>query len=328
MKENDIKKILSKPIMDQSMEDKILNVVLYYDPNNKRINYIKNNEPSMNQRINLSSKVNFNLSRIAIILIALLIIGTGTVYAASIYVKSYKTNIKFMTENELLELREKSDVTVFELVDKKVFGTGNRQVTLLTDSNGEYLEMDEEGYYIFEDGSKYKPNYEINKNRHELDKKSGDEAFAEIGYQNIIPTYLYENYLLSEGGYHYSELRSKDNITRKDIVADFFPDYFKKLDFNKRVWITFSIDNMNRTEYGAIHINDNASNYINSSFTTKNGIVCTIMESTIGKQILVHINFSSEEISSGSMMLEFHFIDMDEVKEILDTIPLIEGKKE
>ena len=266
MKEHNLKELLSKPVMDQKMEKRIVSSILQYEDNiaqNKERNKSDDCKCyNRKNRKNIIGKANYNISRFAFVIIGILIIGTGTAYAASLYVKSYRTNIKFMTENELSEAMEHSDVTVFETIEKKVFGEGNVNIIFSKDSNGKFLEMDEEGYLTLEDGTKYKPPYKIHKNRHELDKINGDEAFSYAGFQNITPTYLYENYLLSERGYSYSELKSiEDNITRKDIIAEFFPDYYLNDNSLKRIWVTFSTDNMERTEHGVIHTGDDASNF-------------------------------------------------------------------
>ena len=48
------------------------------------------------------------------------------------------------------------------------------------------------------------------------------------------------------------------------------------------------------------------------------------MKSISGERVYAHINFSSEDIISASLMLEFHYLEMDEIETILDSIPLVE----
>lgn len=322
MKESELKKILTKPVMDQSMDQKIADSLLYHNANADKKNY---KVGWMRVRYLFSQKVlNNSISKIALAVFVLTIIGVGTAWAAGFYVKSYPTEIKIMSEEELDE-----DIIIpYDKKDmiKKRFGTGNKKIGLLRDNNGNILEIDEDGYYTIEDGSKFLAPFIIDPDRHEKDRKSGDEAFAETGYPNIVPTDLYEDYVLSEGGFVYFEDTLENNITHKWIMAEFFPDYYISGDLSKSIWITFIPSETSVKDPISIHIQDNVNddNFIYSSYTTKGGILCSLLEEVYTKNVVVHISFDSETIGNSMMMIEFINMEMDKITEILDTIPLSE----
>jgi len=321
MKESELKKILTKPVMDQSMDQRITDSLLYHEANAGKKNY---KVGWMRTGYLFSQKVlNYSISKIAIAVFVLAIVGVGTAWAARSDVKSYSTDIKIMTEEEIDEeelLYPDSEKTI-----KKRYGTGNKMIGLLMDHNGNIREIDEDGYYTFEDGSKFLAPFIPDPNRHDNDRKSGNEAFAEIGYSNLIPTYLYENYLLGEGGFVYKEETLSNNVNHQYIDASFFQDYLYK-DFTESIYIHFTSSETSVKDPASIFIvdNDDENNYIYSSYTTKGGILCSALEDEENNSVMFHINFDSETMGNGMMSIEFINMKMDKMKEILDTIPLTE----
>ena len=75
-----------------------------------------------------------------------------------------------------------------------------------------------------------------------------------------------------------------------------------------------------------VHIRDdvNEDDYIYSSYTTQGGIICSIIEDLTSGNIIVYISFESESMGNGSLMIEFINMEMDNITEILETIPLTE----
>jgi len=323
MKESELKKILTKPVMDQTMDQKIVDALLYHEVNIDKKSY---KVGWMRTGYLFSQKaLNYSISKIAIVIIVLAIVGAGTAWAAGFNViKSYSTQIKIMTEEEIDE-----DQIIYpdrENAIKKVFGTGNKMIGMLSDNDGNILEIDEDGYYTFEDGSKLLAPYIPDPNRHENDRKSGNEAFAEIGYPNLIPTYLYENYLLGEKGFAYKEETLSNNVTHKYIDANFFQDYIYQ-DFTESIYIHFTPSESTVKDPKSIFLiqdNEPDYNYIYSSYTTKGGILCSALEISEMNSVMFHISFDSETIGNGIMTIEFINMKMDKIKEILDTIPLTE----
>lgn len=321
--EDKLKEILTKPVMDQSMDQKIAVHLLNYDANLDKKNY----KASWMRNGYLFTKnvLHYSILRIAIAVFVLAIVGVGTVLAAGFYVKSYPTEITIMKEEDIDFDKLKSSINN---TIKKSFGTGNKRIGVLRDNNGNVLEIDEDGYYTFEDGSKFLAPFIPDPNRHENDRKSGDDAFAEIGYPNLVPTYIYENYLLEEGGFAYTEMTYEDNFTYKSIYAAFFTDAYNDTgDFdNEDISIQFNPSETSTNNAGIIYLenNDHKYNHSYSSYTTIHGILCSIDEDVDQKNVTVHISFDSETIGNGRIMLGFNRLEMDKIKEILDTIPLTE----
>ncbi|MDF2545085.1 MAG: hypothetical protein K0S47_4803 [Herbinix sp.] len=319
MKESELKKILTKPVMDQTMDQKIADSLLYHDANINNVGW---------RRLFTQKTLRFGISKIAVLIFLLAIVGVGSAWAAGLYVKSYFTDIKVMTEEEI---EDDSDLVIRfdrENATRKRFGTGNKMIGLLKDMNGNIPEIDADGYYVFEDGSKFLAPYIPDPNRHENARKSGDEAFAEIDYPNLVPTYLYDNYVLGVDGFVYTMITQENKVVLKEIMVEFFTDAYDTGDFLKEnIWITFHSSETSVKDSKSIHMSydENDDNYIYSSYTTKGGIICSILEEVDRNSIIVHISFDSETIGNGRMMIQFKGLEMDKINEILDTIPLTEG---
>lgn len=322
MKESELNKILKKPAMDETMDQKIANVLLLYSTKQRK-NFFAAEWKRMWYFI--SQKVMYHgISRMAIAFLVLVLFGAGTAWAASMYVKSFPTEVNFMTK-DMIDSEDIDERTPINEV-RKNFGQGNKTIGLLRDTNGNILDIDEDGYYTFEDGSKFLAPYVPNPERHEIDRISGDEAFAESSFPNLVPGIIYDDYLLSEGGFRYYEATYKDDSTFKSIQGKFFPEYTKTDDFSETIYFWFTpVDSLeNYTE--VIHLVDDKkdlSNYIQSSYTNQGGIICTLLKSKDGNNIIAHIAFESNTIGNGTIMIEFvNFKQMDNIEKILDSLPI------
>ena len=322
MKERDLRKVLTKPTTDETMDQKITDSLLNPDLNDMNSN-------KMYSR-NIKS---YRFSKVAVIVAAFIIIGTGTVLAATRhFVKSYPSKRDVLTEEEYIQ-KYGSALNVeeiYEEVTKKYFGPGNKKLTLPRDSDGNLLEVTDDGYVVFPDGSSYKPIYELytpDPDRHEKAKKSGDEAFAYMGYPNLVPTYIYDNYVLGEKGFCIYET-TRDGYDKKWTMTEFFKDAYDTGDFSSEViHVTFSPAEHSTKNSTSILVDDNTTkdDYAYSTYTTKGGILCSLSKHVDGN-IIADINFDSDTIGNGHMMIEFIGFSnkMDTVKEILDTLPLTE----
>lgn len=322
MKESDLRKLLTTPTMDQFMDQNIIDNLRAHENSADKNNY-KNNWLRTRYRVSYQI-LNKGISKIAIAIILLALAGVGTAWAAGFLVNSYPTQIKIISEDEF-------DKDISQPIDrknatKKKFGAGNKQISLLRDMEGNVLAIDEEGYYTLEDGSKLLAPYVPDPNRYQKAIKSGEEAFAEIGYPNLIPTYLYENYILGEDGFVYTETNLESGIPYKEIMVEFVTDAYEGGDFHDEViWVSFYPTETPEQMNENIHLRDDSDgNYNISSYTNQGGIVCSILEETDRDSIIAHIGFNSETIGNGNMMLEFISMDMDKIKEILDTFPFTE----
>lgn len=333
MKEIDLEKILTRPTTDETMDQKITDSLLNIDMNSEGMN--SNKENSSRNVLNKS----YRFSKVAVIVLALIIIGTGTVLAAARhFVKSYPFKTEIMTEEEYIE-KYGSALNVEEVYKdaiKKYFGPGNKMaasVPLPRDPNGNLLEVKEindEGYVVLADGSTYKPvqeYYTPDPDRHEKAKKSGDESFAEMGYPNLVPTYLYDNYVLGEKGFCNYE-HTRDGYTYKWSMAEFFKDAYDTGDFSSEIiYVNFYATEQSTKNSARILFDEEWSedDYVYSTYTTKGGVLCSLSE-YVGGNITTDIIFDSDTIGNGCIMIEFiGFSDqMDKVKEVLDTLPLTE----
>ncbi len=321
MKENEFIKIITKPIIDSSMDQTIANSILHHDTNANK----KNTRARWMQTGYLFSQkaLSNSISKIAVAVIVLSLVGAGTVWAAGIYVKSYKSEIQIMTEDEVDVIKDDIISLDRENAVKKYFGNGNKLIGPAIDMNGNILEIDEEGYYTHEDGTKVPASYIPDPNRYENARTSGDEAFAEMGYPNLIPSYLYDNYILETDGFIYAEFPES---SYKEIMVEFLTDAYNGGDFyEENIWVTFSPSETSVENPQSIYrLNYDEDDYITSSYTTKGGINCSILEDKVTFHIIAEINFDSETIGNGHMMIEFVGMEWDKVTEILNTLPLTE----
>lgn len=320
MKESELRKVLRKPAMDEAMDQNIFNTLLFYHAKKSKSPLISQWKKVCYALSEIVMSMRF--SKIALPLMALFILGTGSVWAAGLYEKSLLTEIDIMTEDMADGIGGEVLKPIKEV--RKSYGEGNKIMHQFRDTNGSILDIDdidEDGYYNLADGNKLIAPYVPNPNHHDLDRSSGDEAFAEIGLPNLLPTILYEDYLLSEGGFTYLEKTYENNSVTKTIIGDFFPDYTKTDDFKESIY--FSFTSSDSPQNRAILLDDNPENYIPSSYTNQGGIICTLLKSGSKSNISAYITLESDTLGHASIVIDFNNItDMAIIEKTLDSLPL------
>jgi hypothetical protein len=199
-------------------------------------------------------------------------------------------------------------------------------IGLLRDINGNILAIDEDGYYTFEDGSKFLAPYVPNPERHKTDRISGDEAFAETSFPNLVPSIIYDDYLLYEGGFKYYKATYEDDTTFQSIHGEFFPEYTKTDNFSEAIYFWFTPVDSLEDNPGVLYLLDekkDLSKYIQSSYTNQGGIICTLLKSEDGNNIIAHSTFKGNTMGNGNIMIEFvNFKQMNKIEKILDSLPI------
>jgi hypothetical protein len=322
MKENELNKILKKPVMDETMDQKIANSILLFSTRQSK-NFFAAEWKRMWYFI--SQKVMYHgISRMAIAFLALVILGTGTALAAGMYVKSFPTEVNFITKDMIDYEDIYKRIPINEV--RKNFGQGNKMIGLLRDINGNILAIDEDGYYTFEDGSKFLAPYVPNPERHKIDRISGDEAFAETSFPNLVPSIIYDDYLLYEGGFKYYKATYEDDTTFQSIHGEFFPEYTKTDNFSEAIYFWFTPVNSPEDNPGVLYLLDekkDLSKYIQSSYTNQGGIICTLLKSEDGNNVIAHSAFEGNTMGNGNIMIEFvNFKQMNKIEKILDSLPI------
>jgi hypothetical protein len=328
MKEKEFEKLLAQSKIDEAMDNRIEDNLLLYNPSVSS-NLAKGKITKLNKM--LYSRAFHFAYKAAAVVVVLAVVGGATAWAAKKLVKTYPTEIRTVTEEELINEYEELGIDYDEYQKKvaersvrKNFGTGNSMVSPITDTEGNILEPDENGFIHFSDGSTFKPAAARDPKGHEKDRISAEEAFAELGIPNLIPDYVYDNYFVSEGGFRYVET-AYDDWTAKTLTVSFFPDYkspeYAEGDlFRKRIYFTFSPFKELPETPGVSMIGKKNPGEI-SSYTTINGIECTILTDT---NIMAFIYYSSDTIGDGHMAVEFVGHTMDEATRILDMLSLTE----
>ncbi len=308
MKESELKKIMTTPVMDETMDQNIAEALLNYstDSNMKSRRIIKSNLP-----------------KIAAAILVLVTLGTGAVLASSYFVRTYLNDIEIKSAQELgIDLDEQVSDLYGDDTVKKHFGAGEGMVSQLKYKNGGATVTNEDGFYVFENGSRLVAPGLTGSDRHENARISGEDAFVELGYPNLVPSYIYEHYILDDSGFICYE-NETDNTVNKWLMARFSDsaDYLSKL-----IYVTFIPRESPVKGEGNIYFTDDKTDedFIHSGYTTKNGVQCSIVEE-IGGNINAHIFFEIDTIGNGEIMFEFDGFEMDKVKEILDTVQFGEG---
>lgn len=291
MKESEFKDILSRINTDTTMDQQIVDNLINYEASSNhtfQAKWLSNLNTTKNDK-KLLSKISKSIA--AVVLLAIL--GTTTALAAS-YLKSYTAEFEVVPETEL---GPPADTLV-----RKEFGEGHKNETKTTyDSAGNVIE-----FIGPED-----PNHD--------DVKYGNEAFAEIGLPNLIPTYLYDNYLLEEGGYIYVEQLRQDGFIMKKISAGFYQG-----DSGKYVFVDF-LPSDQSSNYGIIAYLDSelsTKDFITSTYINKGGLTCNLVENSKHGIVSSTILFDSETLGNATYGISFTNIKMDEIEAILDSIPI------
>lgn len=333
MKEKEFKKILEQTeidadgLMDQRIEDNLL----MYNPD--EVTASMTDKPLNRKSLRLLSK-----AAAAILVVAF--IGGATAWASGLLVKTEPVTIKISNEEEASKLYEELGLDAEESRQKfqqsktsKVFGNGNDILPSLFDSRGNLAERDENGELQYKDSSVAPTPKALDPNIHVKDRESSKEAFAELGIPNIIPDYIYDNYLISPEGIVLSEYNVDGHIV-KNIMVCFYPDYTAPefaedlnskgpmFVYNKHIWFTITATGEDEMSNEVIAIREDGISGTMSTYTTKNGLICSIEE--LNGHFITHIHFSSKTFGSGSMLIEFVGMPMEKAHEILDMIPLVE----
>ena len=232
--------------------------------------------------------------RTAAIILIFTFLGTTTVLAANYLIRSYRADLEIIPE---VELGPPQENTV-----KQRFGPGHKNESRITrDAEGNILEAQ-----IPED-----PNHE--------DIKYGDEVFAKLGLPNLIPTYLYDNYLLGEGGYLYTEYSLEDGTISSQISAHFF-----SVDTGKQIYLYFHPSEASTEDNTMTYMTNEFTedDYSTSTYVSKGGLICNLVENEEHDLIDATIIYDSELLGNATFFLDFVSIPMDEVETILDSIPI------
>lgn len=303
MKESELKKIMTTPVMDETMDQNITESLLNYTTDN-----------TMKSRRIIKS----NLPKIAAAILVLVTLGTGAVLASSYYARTYLNDIQIKSVQELgTDLDEVLSDCYDDDTVRKHFGASEGMVSQLKNKNGGTTVMNEDGFYVFENGSRLVAPDAPGPDRHENARKGGDGAFGELGYPNLVPSYIYDNYILEDNGFicYESEI---DNTVQKWLTARFSDsdDYLSKV-----IYVTFIPRESPVEGEGSVYFIEDKTDedFIHSGYTTKNGIQCSVVEE-IGGNINAHIFFEIDTIGNGEIMFEFDGFEMDKVKEILDIV--------
>ncbi|ABX43606.1 hypothetical protein [Lachnoclostridium phytofermentans] len=110
------------------------------------------------------------------------------------------------------------------------------------------------------------------------------------------------------------------------IMVNFLTDAYDGGNFHEeQIWITFHPIKTSAKDHKSIYMqNTDKDNNIVSSYVTKGGILCSVLEYNNTNNVVVNIDFDSESIGNGYMMIEFIGIKWDKITEILDTLPFTE----
>jgi len=307
MKENEFRAIMSKIDTDSSTDRKITEQLLNYQGISK-LDYtiMKRNRQSILFFIKRGKQYFANVSKVAVAIVLLTIVGTATAWAAASYfAKSYTVDIQVKTVEDIKPLLKD-----FEYSTSKTFGAYKNERTIYTDPSGNVFDSDIDG--ILRDGY---GNALAVKDVYDP-VKSGNEVFAVLGLPNLVPTYLLDNYTLDPSGYSYTE----QEATEFKCVRALFWHGMKAVDIAYEP--IKDSENSNTSTY-IIGVGElDTSNYIKSTYITKSGLICNILDLQDELTISAEIHFESNTLGEGSYILSFTKIEMDEIEAILDSIPI------
>lgn len=290
MKENDFKKVISSLAPDASMDQRITEKLIHYEFNTNKANQLLQVDHSFSIKNSLT--LIHKLPKIAVAILILVVVGGTTAAAVGYFLKSYPA------EYRIVSIKDYDLSTESETIH---FGEGHKNVTTtITDAEGNITERT-----IPED-----PNHD--------DVKYGDEVFQKLELPNLIPTYLFDRYLLTEGGYRYIEHRLSDGTTSAEIAASFFT-----VGSSKHVYIQFMPCDISADDAVLLVSNDVLKGgYKKSTYTAKNGLICNMIEYDNESIIDATILFDSDKLGNAMYFLCFTDIQKDEAKAILDSIPI------
>jgi hypothetical protein len=321
MRENKFRTILSKVTTDSAADQRITEYLLNYpelsqagDKSNKHSKLL----------FSLTSKhrlpLFYHISKTAAAIVLLTILGTATAWAAGYFVKSYPIDMQIKQVEDLTDYMGNGPKP--EKTTTLRFGDYEIRSTVYWDADGNIIEPDANGNIIDKDGSVLaygdKTGRVIASYKDYDPTKGAKEVFELIGLPDIIPTYLYENYKLDPGGYIYKEEEFTDR-TVKQIAA-----LFEYRGYQKSVCIYYRpVGDTVDTKESLYIIEGDISDYEKTTYTTKTGLLCNILY-TKGPNKLssAEIHFTDAALGDGIYSFSFDRIEMDEIKAILDSIPM------
>lgn len=325
MRENKFSTVLSKVTTDPAMDQRITEYLLNYQELSQARD--KSNKHSKLLFL-LTSKhprpLFYHISKTAAAIVLLTILGTATAWAASYIVKSYPIDIQLkQTENltdylanEIEHEPKPEKTTILRFGDYEI------RSIVYRDADGNIIEPDENGNFLDADGNVFAYEDETDRaiaSYKDYDPaKGGKEVFELLGLPNIIPTYLYENYKLDPGGYVYKEEEFADR-TVKRIEA-----LFEYGSYQKSVYISYRpVENTGDTKESLYIIEDDIADYEKTTYTAKTGLLCNILYKKGHNELTsAEIHFTDAAMGDGIYSFSFDRIEMDEVKAILDSIPM------
>jgi Ni,Fe-hydrogenase I large subunit len=293
MKENKLCDIISKIDTDASMDQRIKEKLLTHEVNAGIVNPLK----CLTAKLNMMFKVSYfrAISKVAAAVLIFAVVGTATAWAASYFFKSYPAEFEVIPEVEHNSTIEK-EVTAY--------GEGHKnERRTITDSDGNVIES-----YGPED-----PNDD--------DIKYGNEVFAALGLPNLIPTYLYDNFLLEEGGYRYIEQKYDEDTIYKSIKAGFYSE-----NTTKYVFIDFNPSDTSTEDSTIMYADDTSTkeSFHTTTYVTDGGLICNLINNTEDEHETTSatIFYDSETLGNACYLLSFSNIERDEIEAILDSIPI------
>lgn len=296
MKEKDFRKFINTIDTDASIDQRITDQLMNYEVDTLIIN--RNRLPVVNLKNLRGRRLISSMTKAAAVILLFAIVGTTTALAATYLVKSYKVKYEVVPESDLGPVPEREIIS---------FGTGHKN------ESGTFY--DAEGNLTFSYGPE-DPNDE--------DIKFGDEAFTALGLPNLTPTYLYDNYLVQEPGYRYIKPKSDDGSEFKD---ELFVSFFT-VGSSKHVYLDFFPQETSTQDITLSIPTNMAEDLTNTStYTTKGGLICNLRESEKYNIIDAIIMFDSDTLGNGFYAICFTDIQMDEAKEILDSIPITDASE-
>ena len=288
MKEREFIEFVSKIEPHTSMDQRIINRLLNYDTSMDNFQHKKYILSQL--LINRINKLSHSLPKFVAIAFILAIIGSTTVLAAGYLTQSYSSESRAISSPE---------IKMPKVLAKKHFG-GHTITSTKTMENGKLITIGPEDY-------------------NDVDVKSGDKAFAELDLPNLFPTYLYDNYILDNNGIIYVEEEKSDGSKFTCIVATFL-----SFDTKKLIYIEYVPSKASKKESS----NTSATNdftkedFTTSQYIANNGLICNLKEAVMDDTISARIYFNSNSIGKANYLISFSHVKMDEVKEVLDSIPI------
>lgn len=307
MKETRLNKIINNVNTDLPMDQRITDQLVDYGINKEAKHNIFKTAASNLLYYKIKHKYAYQIFLKSAAAIVLLLLGTSTVYAAGFILKSHPVEMRVQTAAEYEAECAVDRSTRLKMNPDKV----------TTQKFGEAITIPEVEEIMDADGNviEYRQVDKISA----IDPvKSGDDVFRQLGHPNLIPTYLLDDYVLGVEGYLYKETDYSGRIV-KTIEAVFYSDESSN---NKNVHVMYlPIEDIEYID-STIHIVDSDLSYEESKYETESGLTFNILAYQ-NDYISAEAYFELDTLGGGAINLSFNNITMDEVKMVLDSIPVV-----